>query len=180
MKEQQIGEVGAENLACEFLPPLELPDTWGGAWDRQLRAMQAWQEADANTDGENSVYRAPTMRTLTRMNTLLTSLREQLLQIQSEAANVAVAEMGRRQVPTRAFGPNADAQRPLHAGSAERLTGITRAWFEIMAAAQAEMTMLTGLAPAATQAASATTARPFIDRRRRAAVIDFPDRRMVA
>ena len=177
MIDQHTDDVGAGSSECEFVPPLELPDTWGVAWERQLRVMQAWQGADANNDGEGSVIRSPTMRTLIRLNTLLASLREQLLQIQSEAANVAVAEMSQRQVPTPAVALGGEALRPLHAGNIERLTELTRAWFELVVAAQSEMAALTGLAPAGTRPAAATGAPTFVDRRRRAEVIDFRDRR---
>jgi len=44
------GQLAANKLECEFIPPLDLPETWGLAWDRQIEAALAWQTAAGNVD----------------------------------------------------------------------------------------------------------------------------------
>lgn len=39
----------APNLECEFIPPLNFPETWGMPWDKQVAASLAWQEAGGNS-----------------------------------------------------------------------------------------------------------------------------------
>ena len=187
--------------ACEFVPPLDLSESWGVKWDRQISAAVAWQEARAELEekekyvwgrthgstrysgGEAGVgyaesgssaveaahgERAPTMRTVARITTLLSSLRERLLQLQSEVANVAIAEMGHRQAGNSVSDSAKSALPPLRAENITRVSQLTRSWFEIVAHAQGEMRTMTGL-----------TASPpsGVERRSHAAVINFPDRR---
>ncbi|HRP98457.1 MAG TPA: hypothetical protein PL143_19650, partial [Rhodocyclaceae bacterium] len=167
-------------LDCEFVPPLDAPETWGIPWDRQLAAALAWQQAAGNDDapacaaerstgslivpslddaastsrsGQSKVvpiaHPALTMRTIVRMNTLLVSLRERMLQITTDASNIAIAEMARRQdaaMPESAIA-DAPAVPALHPDHAARITELARAWFDVVADAQASMTALTGLAP---------------------------------
>jgi hypothetical protein len=174
----------------EFVPPLNMPECWGVPWDRQLGAALAWQEARAELQEcedytQQRSYgatrssaveaahgaRAPTMRTVARMTTLLSSLRERLLQLQSEVANVAIAEMGQRQAGNAASASAPSTSPPLRAENIERLSGLTRSWFEIGARAQSEMRTMTGLTGGGALRA---------ERRRREVVIDFPDRRAAA
>jgi len=199
---------------CEFVPPLDAPETWGIPWDRQLAAALAWQQAVGNDDMPASIqerstgslivpalddaanasrsgpakvvpvaHPALTMRTIVRMNTLLVSLRERMLQITTDASNIAIAEMARRQdasAPQSAIG-DAPAVQPLHPDHAARIVELARAWFDVVADAQASMTALTGLAPRGATGARADTAANdharVGERRHRMQEIDFPDRR---
>lgn len=199
---------------CEFVPPLDAPETWGIPWDRQLAAALAWQQAGGNDDppasapeqstgslivpslddaasasrsGQSKVvpiaHPALTMRTIVRMNTLLVSLRERMLQITTDASNIAIAEMARRQdaaTPGSAV-VDAPAVQSLHPDHAIRITDLARAWFDVVADAQASMTALTGLAPRdATGTRPGTAANDSArsgERRHRVQGIDFPDRR---
>jgi hypothetical protein len=45
MKDRREEDLSAGSDDCEFVPPLDLPETWGIAWDRQLTAALAWQAA---------------------------------------------------------------------------------------------------------------------------------------
>lgn len=190
MKSQATGRQLIGEHVCEFTPPLDLPECWGVPWDRQLGAALAWQEAWAEL-GDNEEYtqtrtsgltrnsaveaahgdRAPTMRTVAQITTLLSSMRERLLQLQSEVANVAIAEMGRRPAGSPGSDPAGRSLPPLRAENIERISELTRSWFEIVASAQGEMRTMTGLTAGSTQRA---------ERRRHAVVIDFPERRAVA
>lgn len=197
MKNFPTEQLRTENMECEFVPPLDLPETWGLAWERQLNAVLAWQAANADSDAEaNSLTNAtasaaaatfrqvggtpcaPTMRTITRMTTLLDSLRERTLQLQSEAANVAIAEVSRSRAPASDLEGNDQALRPLDAENAQRITELIRSWFEMTAAAQAEMGLLAGFG--ATGARNDAAAPVVFERRTQARVIDFPDRRRAA
>lgn len=177
-----------DRLESEFLPPLGERDTWGAPWARQLEAAWAWQEAGADTDGEACQWREPvadphgpalTMQTIVRLNTLNVSLRERLLQITNETSNIAIAEMALRE---QAASSGAGASpAPLDAVQAKRLRELARAWFDLVAAAQAGMGALTGLSPrsraADASARVAKDARPFVDRRQCVIDIGFADRR---
>lgn len=175
MTNSRSERVEAEYLEYEFIPPLNLPESWSMSWDRQIEAALAWQAAlemeSFDRADEKATRTKPTMRTLTRMTTLLESVRERLLQIQSESANVAIAEMGLRQLPSSGEGTN-DAFTPLHAEHAQRFDVLARSAFDIATMAQAEIARLVGLV-------SGTTSK-YADRRQRAALIDFPDRRKAA
>ncbi|KON80010.1 hypothetical protein PA01_16390 [Azoarcus sp. PA01] len=197
MKNLPTEQLRTENMECEFVPPLDLPETWGLAWERQLDAVLAWQAANAGSDAEANpltnatasagaaTFRqvsgtpcAPTMRTITRMTTLLDSLRERTLQMQSAAADIAIAEMSRSRAPASDLEGNDQASRPLDAENAQRITELIRSWFEMTAAAQAEMGLL---AFGATGARNDDAAGPVLfERRTHARVIDFPDRRRAA
>lgn len=50
------GQLAVHKLECEFIPPLDLPETWGLAWDRQIEAALAWQSVggDLETGFEQS------------------------------------------------------------------------------------------------------------------------------
>ncbi|MCK0508773.1 hypothetical protein [Aromatoleum anaerobium] len=162
-----------------------------------MNAALAWQAANADSGAEASPVTnatasagaaefrqvggtacAPTMRTITRMTTLLGSLRERTLQIQSEAANVAIAEVSRSRAPAADGAGNDEALRPLDAENARRITELIRSWFEMTAAAQAEMAVLAGFG--ATGARNDATGPVVFERRTQARVIDFPDRRRAA
>jgi uncharacterized Ntn-hydrolase superfamily protein len=54
----RVSDRGNE-LECEFIPPLDAPESWGMPWDEQLKAVQAWQEAGGNQDGQESVAIEP-------------------------------------------------------------------------------------------------------------------------
>jgi len=47
----KVSDRGNE-LECEFIPPLDAPESWGMPWDKQLEAVQAWQEAKGKQDGQ--------------------------------------------------------------------------------------------------------------------------------
>ncbi|NMG54124.1 hypothetical protein [Aromatoleum aromaticum] len=198
MKNFPTEQLRTENMECEFVPPLDLPETWGLAWERQLNAVLAWQAANADSgaeaapvttnataSAEAATFRqvggtacAPTMRTITRLTVLLDSLRERTVQIQSEAANIAIAEVSRSRAPTSPVEGNDQALRPLDAENARRITELIRSWFEMTAAAQAEMGVLAGFG--ATGARNDATGPVVFERRTQARVIDFPDRRRAA
>ena len=197
MQNSPTEQLRIENMECEFVPPLDLPETWGLAWERQLNAALAWQAANADSGAEaNPVTNAtasagaaafrqvggtayaPTMRTITRMTTLLGSLRERTLQIQSEAANIAIAEVSRSRAPAVYVAGNDEALRPLDAENARRITELIRSWFEMTAAAQAEMGVLAGFG--ATGARNDATGPVVFERRTQPRVSDFPARRRAA
>lgn len=160
-------EVVAGGADGEFVPPLQLPETWGAAWDRQLNAALAWQEAEAAADALTSATQSQwgasieiphpsgtvascgagghTFRTLTGMNALLGSLRERLLQIHSETLDVAGDEITQNYVESSGTAGGCDSSRPLHPESARRLNELTDRWFDALASAQAEMSALTGI-----------------------------------
>lgn len=184
-----------------------VPEVLGVPWDRQVEAAAAWQAAGGNSDSElqwavraagvtivpalertgeaaraagQAEGEAPTMHTIMRMSTLMVSLRERLMQIQTEAANVAIAEMGRRKSGPGAGAETTEGVPPLpqlHEDHARRINELTRAWFDTVASAQAGMSALTGYLPAGAQPAGGST--PLVERRKRAVLIDFPDRRRV-
>jgi hypothetical protein len=203
-----------EALECEFIPTLDTPDAWGPPWDRQLSLVLAWQEAGGNSDGEAGQYKEPTadmivppleqggtardpayggggggqpeltMRTIVRMNTLLVSLRERMLQITTEASNVAIAEMALRQGSAAGVSDPSASLQALSQENAQRIAQLARSWFDIIAAAQAGMNSLTGVTARGAASGEAPVAsgggRRIAERRRREAMIDFPDRRMAA
>lgn len=189
VQKRKMAGASSSDFEGEFLPPLGEPGSWGVPWARQLDAVQAWQDAGGNGDGEACQWRGPaaagdpalTMQTIVRMNTLNVSLRERLLQITNEASNIAIAEMALRE---QAGGSGqAAAVPPLSAEHAQQLVELARAWFDLVAAAQAGMGALTGLAQrsAAAEASArvAKDSRPFVDRRQCAVDIAFSDRRKV-
>lgn len=57
-----MGQAGGHKLECEFIPPVDLPETWGLAWDRQVEAALAWQAAGGNTDGESAQWSGHNVR----------------------------------------------------------------------------------------------------------------------
>lgn len=160
-------EVGAGTTDGEFVPPLQFPETWGAAWERQLGAVLAWQEAEAEADALASAIQSPpsasieprqpggvlarcgegahTFRTLTGMNALLGSLRERLLQIHSETLDVAGDEITQNYVESAGVAGGCDSSRPLHPENARRLNELADRWFDALASAQAEMNALTGI-----------------------------------
>lgn len=179
MRYQSTASASDGTMSYEFVPPPDMPESWGVPWDRQVEAAMAWQAAHAAAErragvADSAAARtgnvhqpgAPTMLTLSRVTIQLNALRERLKQLQGEAANIAIAEMARR----RDADPADDASNgdvPLHGDTAERMAELTRTWFALMADAQHEMRALVGL----------SAGSPFIERRRRPQVIDFPDRR---
>ncbi|MDY0013445.1 MAG: hypothetical protein RBS40_11200 [Rhodocyclaceae bacterium] len=170
--------IHVETLECEFIPPLlgeELTQEHRGIhWEQHLAAQEAWQDALADVEAawarENRLEsEQPSVRTIMAMNTLLLSLRERILQVQNEAANLAIAEMSRRHDP---------AARPalpqLGAEGAQRLEALVAAGFELLASAQARLAQLTGYSQGP---AGAGLRAARLERRTYRAVIDFPDRR---
>ncbi len=60
----------AVNLECECVPPLDLPETWGVSWDRQLAAVEAfhtaWTEVEERSvrmNADGNVHRFVERRT---------------------------------------------------------------------------------------------------------------------
>lgn len=181
----------------EFLPPLEEHETWGLAWARQLEVTCAWQEAGANTDGEAAQWRdaSPpakhgkpviTMQTLVRANTLNVALRERLWHIANEMSNIAIAGIARR-TQGQAAGDDVSTEKPaaspeqLDEHNAQKLTELTRAWFDLVAAAQSGMSALTGYDPhgreTGTNQGTAQASAPLVERRQCVIAVDFADRR---
>jgi hypothetical protein len=205
MKASPMEHIGTDRLECEFIPPLDLPpEERRMSWEQQLNAELAWQEAGGNADGEvarsmNAAPREkwvpagpsaraaaapPTMGTLTGMNTQLISLMERLLEIQTEVANVAVTEMSQRQALAAAV-PQANAvHSPLQPENARLVAQLANACFELLRAAQTDLSAINGLQPSGerTERGQVATEQPWLlaDRRRRATVIDFPERRAAA
>lgn len=182
--------IRAEDFECEFIPPLDLPAAHRLPSEQQLNAALAWQAAGGNVDdggdprtsaadtAADSERQLPTMRTITRMSTVLVSLRERLQQIQIEAANVAIGEMALRQAAT--LNPD-DAFSALHAENIQRIEALAASWCELLAAAEANMAAVPGFLPASARA-QRTAAQPwfFADQRYHSVMIDFPDRRAAA
>lgn len=179
----------------EFFPPVEEIGVPERPWDDHLRAVLDWQEAGANGDGAACQWQEPprlwpagrtklAMQTVVRMNTLNVALRERLLRITNEMSNIAIAEMGLRKA-----GPDDEAEAAAKSATPEeldeahalRLMELTRAWFDVVAMAQASMSALTGYAPRAAEHAGGVqtpyTASPLVERRQRVMHIDFADRR---
>ena len=190
--------IQTNTLESEFIPPMGLDaqsaETLGLPWEQQIGATTAWQGAMASLeetlglrdtasmivpplpDGVTSLPPSEiagnmSMRTIMVMNTLLLSLRERLLQIQNETANLAIDNISRRQTM------DGETMPQLSPDSAARMEVLLRAWFDIMTAAQTKMQMLTGFSPA--QGKSGLQ-QFFQERRHQARVIDFPDRRLAS
>lgn len=193
----------SDSMEGEFIPPIDVLQSehldWGVRWEDQLDVAQAWQAAGGNMDSEwdewdgwvaelpvrsrnrrmppvgEAANGMPTMATVVRMTTSLVSLRERLYRVQSEAAEVARAEMRLRRasVPDAINGGEHSAvRRPLDDENSRRILRLARDCVEVLDAARAGMAGLTGL-PAVDGAASAS----ITDRRRSSTRIDFPDRR---
>lgn len=204
MKTSPTAYIGVNRFDCEFIPPLDLPEEYRIAWERQLDAAQAWQAAGGNADtmadrgidagrGSGGVAAGltrvddgeqPTIGTITSMNTLLVSLMERLLEVQTEVANVAVAEMSLRHTPSSPETATDNPRLPLHAGNARLIEQLATLSFELLAAAQSDLSAATGLIRVSTRRNSnhVSADQPWLlaDRRRRAQVINFPDRRQAA
>lgn len=156
-----------EALQAEFIPPIGLPETLGPSWARQLAAAEAWQAAGGNADdacdpclGLTDAH-APTMRTITRMNTVLQALRDRLQQIQIEAANVSIAELARREATSGDAAHPEDAFSPLGAENGERFDALVASCFDLLGSARSSLAVIPGIR----------------ERRTRSVAIDFPDRR---
>lgn len=181
------------SAGCEFFPPIDEAGATEPSWDEQLRATLDWQEAGANEDGNASQWQDPlrlwqpgqanlSMQSVVRMNTLNVALRERLLQISSEMSNIAIAEIGmRKAAPDSGEPAPAATPEPLDEANALRLMALTRAWFDVVAMAQASMSALTGYAPRSAgqpgEAHAPYSASPLVERRQRVVHIDFADRR---
>ncbi|BAL24873.1 hypothetical protein [Azoarcus sp. KH32C] len=198
MRTTNLNTIHTDALEYEFIPPFNLDEmsreTIGLAWEQQLSATTAWQAAIASIEetlglresasmivpplpeGSDSLHASEaagnmSMRTIMVMNTLLLSLRERLLQIQNETANLAIDNISRRQAM------DSETMPQLSPESAARMEVLLRAWFDIMTAAQTKMQMLTGFSPARGKTG---LQQFFQERRHQARVIDFPDRRLAS
>ncbi|HJV24594.1 MAG TPA: hypothetical protein VJ673_02860 [Aromatoleum sp.] len=198
MRTARLDTIQTNTLEYEFIPPFNLDEmsreTIGLAWEQQLSLTTAWQAAMASLeetlglsdsasmivpplpDGSDSQHASEaagnmSMRTIMVMNTLLLSLRERLLQIQNETANLAIDNISRRQTM------DGETMPKLSPDSAARMEVLLRAWFDIMTAAQTKMQMLTGFAPAQGKTG---LQQFFQERRHHAQIIDFPDRRLAS
>lgn len=187
--------IRAEDFECEFIPPLDLPETHGLPWDQQVNAALAWQEAGGNVDqladpwtrameaATGSERHQPTMRTITRMNTVLVALGERLHQIQLEAANVAIGEMSVRQAATSSALNPEDAFSPLNPEHRQRFDALAASCLELLAAARTHLAAVPGYLPASARTGAQRAAdQPWLlaERRQHETPIDFPDRRHVA
>lgn len=182
-----------EELESEFIPPMEvLMEGLADAlvpWERQLEAVLAWQAACGNADNDwpvdsrpgfaarsrqwmaGEAARAPlTMAAVVRMTTTLVSLRERLLGIQNRLSEVSSAELQvQRAVSSETTGrTESTVRRPLGETGSRRITLLARDCVEALDAARAGMAVLACMA--------APDDAP-VERRQRAALIDFPDRR---
>jgi hypothetical protein len=186
-------DLTAEALEHEFIPPLMVlhtePDAWCLPWEQQLDAACAWQEAGGNADSEwdawqpalhrsGSVSRAPdeapTMATIVRMTTTVVAVRERLLRVQTEATEVARAEMALRRAPSADAANNdgTSSRRSLEEQNSERVLALARACVDMLDAARGSVAALAGMSDR-----RASRVAPFVERRRANVVIGFPDRR---
>lgn len=183
-----------QKLECEFIPPMEvlMADRADALvpWERQLEAMLAWQAAGGNADNDWSPDIRPrfpaqsrqrmageaadgplTMAAVVRMTTTLVSLRERLLGIQTRLGEVSGAELRvQRAASCDAAGraETSTVRRPLGETSSRRITLLARDCVEALDSAR------TGMAVLACMVASGDAPA---ERRQRAVLIDFPDRR---
>ena len=182
-----------EKLESEFIPPLDVLME-GRAdplvpWERQLEAVLAWQAAGGNADNDwatDTFPRSPvqsrqrpagetaagplTMAAVVRMTTTLVSLRERLLGIQTRLSEVSSAELRvQRATSSDAAGrTESTVRRPLGETSSRRITLLARDCVEALDSARTGMAVLACMvAPDDAPA----------ERRQRAVLIDFPDRR---
>lgn len=174
----------------EFFPPRNESGEWAlPPWDAHIDAALAWQDATSGEDHTHQ-WRDPatpsqdtplTMQTIVRVNTLNVALRERLLRIINEMSNIAIGEMGQRKVEAEG-GASAEPGHieALDQASAQRVTQLAAAWFDVIEMAQASMSALTGYVPAARLPARAATSdydAHLVDRRQQVIHIDFADRR---
>lgn len=169
-----------------FYPPIDVDtDVIGPSWEAQLAALAAWQDAiardyearnahigpnpfrdrresGADRSAMDEVAPHPTMQTITRLTTLLVSLQEQLRQIQTDAANVAISEMTVRH--GAADDDDALPLPALHGDNVLRCGKLFQQSTTTLRGALAALGEITGL-----NASS--------DRRQCDLVIGFPDRR---
>ncbi|NMG73468.1 hypothetical protein [Aromatoleum diolicum] len=180
----------------EFIPPLDLPETHGVSWEQQVSATLAWQEAGGNVEESadsqttaadarsGSERHLPTMRTITRMNTVLVALGERLQQIQIEAANVAIGEMSLRQASTSVALNPEDAFSPLSPEHLQRIDALAASCFALLTAARANLSAIPGFPSVSARTGGTQRAAHepwfFADRRQHEMMIDFPDRRAAA
>jgi hypothetical protein len=183
-----------ERLEGEFIPPMEvLMEGRADAlvpWERQLEAVLAWQAAGGNADNDWAADSRPrlasqsrrrvagaeaggalTMATVVRMTTTLVSLRERLLGIQNRLSEVSSAELRvQRAVSSDAAGraESSTVRRPLGETSSRRITLLARDCVEALDSTRTGMAVLAGMV--------APDDAP-VERRQRAVLIDFPDRR---
>lgn len=173
----------------EFFPPRDERGAWAlPPWDDHIDAALAWQEAH-NGEDHSHQWRDPatssqeatlTMQTIVRVSTLNVALRERLLRIINEMSNIAIGEMSLRKAGAADEAAAPERIPALDPESAQRVTQLARAWFDVIDMAQASMSALTGYAPTA-RAATGSPATGYdahlVDRRQRVIHIDFADRR---
>ena len=179
------------------LEPLSIPlpiageadrDVWGPAWEDQVAATLLWQEAQRAYRRRIAVRPAPaaaggmpppTLEDIARIATVVATLNERLLHLQSVANEVANAELSLRQRP-RVLVPRRSDDEGVQGANVVRIRAAVRAWFETVAEAAEDLTALTGAAApggAVWDRGGAVRSASAAERRRRATVIDFPDRR---
>lgn len=188
----------------EFMPPIGALQAervgFGVPWERELHAVQAWQEAGGNVDGEwdvcvwearsapacgatrplravgpGAANELPTMATVVRLTTSLVSLRERLFRMQHEVTDVARGEMRDRRAPASDADSASDravVRRPLGPDNSERILRLARHYVAALDLARAGMAGLIGL-----QSRNEAAHEPAVERRRTRVRIDFPDRR---
>ncbi|BAL22449.1 hypothetical protein [Azoarcus sp. KH32C] len=148
-------ENAANDTICIDRPqcaPIDLPEVHGLPWDQQVEAAHAWQAAGGNVDDADEAEPAPqgylpTMRTITRMNTVLVSLRERLQQIQIEAANVAIVELSLREASTPETPNVEDAFSPLHPDQLQQFDALAASCLQLLTSAQTTLAAVPGFLP---------------------------------
>lgn len=162
---RKAGDVDFEPMVDqdgEYLPPLGLRESWPMAWERELAATSAWQEARAAQDSAYAAYRTPTLQALLKLHSALGSAEEQLQRMRSDAAELAASEMERN-------ASELYLTRPVATPAAQRIHAIVQGAQDLLASLSRELRAT----------AAQSRALPF-ERRHEARVINFPDRRRAA
>lgn len=141
------------------------------------------QKQDAADRQHSAGTRWPVMEMALRMNTLLASSYRRALEFQHDTASFAIAEISAYQSELmRAMGAAAQFSWPHnHQQDKPKIVEVTRAWFELFSQTQAAMIqVLRDYAVELGERVPAVPGQPMgalFDRRRKAVVIDFPERR---
>ena len=141
------------------------------------------QNQDAADRQRGASNRWPAMEMALRMNTLLASSCRRVLEFQHDVAGFAIAETSAYQGELmRAMSAVAQYSWPhIHQQDKPRIVEVTRAWFDLVSQTQAAMIqVLRDYAVDRGQRMPAVPTRDMgalFERRRKAVVINFPERR---